>query len=132
MQNQLNLDNSTLSNSSSYCNPINGKDANYITSHEKQLNNSPIQKKFPNKQRNKRRKTKLSQKISICHFYPCMKKFTSRENLDIHISNIHLKQKPFECNYCEFKFSHLSGRIYHERTQHLKYLPFVCKYESKD
>jgi hypothetical protein len=45
----------------------------------------------------------------VCHFFPCMKAFKSRENLDLHILNIHLKMKPFECDYCEKKFSHRNG-----------------------
>jgi hypothetical protein len=48
-------------------------------------------------------------KIMICHFFPCMKKFKSRENLDLHILNIHLKIKPFQCKFCERKFSHRNG-----------------------
>ena len=45
----------------------------------------------------------------ICHFFPCMKNFKSRENLDLHILNIHLKIKPFNCEYCVKKFSHRNG-----------------------
>jgi hypothetical protein len=45
----------------------------------------------------------------VCHFFPCMKTFKSRENLDLHILNIHLKMKPFECEYCDKKFSHRNG-----------------------
>lgn len=47
-----------------------------------------------------------------CHFFPCMKVFKSRENLDLHILNIHLKIKPFSCEFCEKKFSHRNGMIY--------------------
>lgn len=53
---------------------------------------------------------KRSSKIDlVCHFFPCMKAFKSRENLDLHILNIHLKMKPFVCDYCDKKFSHRNG-----------------------
>jgi len=51
-------------------------------------------------------------KIMTCHFFPCMKTFKSRENLDLHILNIHLKIKPFKCKFCERKFSHRNGSKY--------------------
>ena len=51
----------------------------------------------------------FKEKLSFCHFFPCVKTFTSRENLDIHISNIHLNLKSFQCRFCENIFSHPSG-----------------------
>ena len=48
----------------------------------------------------------------ICHFFPCMKIFKSRENLDLHILNIHLKIKPFKCDHCDKKFSQRNGKIF--------------------
>lgn len=54
----------------------------------------------------------------VCHFYPCMKAFKSRENLDLHILNIHLKIKPFTCDFCEKKFSHRNGKdLFNEREE---------------
>ncbi len=53
---------------------------------------------------------KRTSKLDLyCHFFPCMKVFKSRENLDLHILNIHLKVKPFVCDFCEKKFSHRNG-----------------------
>ena len=62
-----------------------------------------------------------------CHFYPCMKQFKSRENLDLHISNTHLSIKPYKCGFCKRVFSHRNGKTYHERTKHLNFLPYKCK-----
>ncbi len=138
MQNIVNIEKSTGLTFSPIENLEKVEEISKSFSIEEEQRTEDNSKKIPKKRKNKKRKSKFCDKTSICHFYPCMKKFTSRENLDIHISNIHLKQKPFQCNYCESKFSHLSGicsiilgRIYHERTQHLKFLPFVCRYKSK-
>jgi len=62
----------------------------------------------------------------VCHFFPCMKNFKSRENLDLHISNAHLMIKPYDCRYCNRVFSHRNGKTYHERTKHLNYFPYGC------
>ena len=67
----------------------------------------------------------------FCHFFPCNKIFKTRENLDLHIVNFHIKMKPYICNFCPKEFSHRNGKTYHERTRHLNFLPFDCKNEGK-
>ena len=62
-----------------------------------------------------------------CHFFPCDKTYKSRENLDLHLSNVHLKIKPYCCSFCDRKFSHRNGRIYHERVTHVSSLLFLCR-----
>lgn len=66
----------------------------------------------------------------VCHFFPCKKKFKSRENLDLHISNSHLNIKPYPCSFCKRVFSHRNGKTYHERTRHLNYFPYGCSIEQ--
>ena len=67
----------------------------------------------------------------------CNKTYKSKENLTLHIKNIHLKQKPYNCKYCSAVFSHRNGisfiylgKTYHERKFHTKYLPHKCDYEE--
>lgn len=60
----------------------------------------------------------------------CEKSYKSKENLNLHIKNIHLKEKPYNCKYCPALFSHRNGKTYHERKFHTKYLPHKCHYES--
>lgn len=63
----------------------------------------------------------------------CVKVYKSKENLMLHVKNIHLKIKPYDCKYCTALFSHrngnkflILGKTYHERKFHTKYLPHKC------
>ena len=109
MQNIVNFEKSTISNFSSENNGNTQSRFMRVKIIDCLLNQDSKMNKLIRKRRDKRRKQIFTEKTSICHFYPCMRKFTSRENLDIHISNIHLKLKPFQCKFCQSKFSHLSG-----------------------
>ncbi len=42
----------------------------------------------------------------------CEKVYKSKENLTLHIKNIHLKIKPYSCKYCIAEFSHRNGSLY--------------------
>lgn len=45
-------------------------------------------------------------------FYPsCKKIYKTKENLQLHYQNIHLKEKPYSCCYCDKTFSHRTGKI---------------------
>lgn len=66
-----------------------------------------------------------------CLFLDCPKIYKSKENMIFHYKNVHLKMKPFKCNFCEVAFSHRNGKIYHERRNHQDKLPFKCFYEGK-
>jgi hypothetical protein len=56
----------------------------------------------------------------------CTKKYRSRENLYLHIRNIHLNEKPYKCDYCGLGYSHRNGKTYHERKFHTNHLPYKC------
>jgi hypothetical protein len=65
-----------------------------------------------------------------CPFTSCTKVYKSKENLTLHYKNIHLKQKPYSCKFCEAVFSHRNGKTYHERRFHTKVFPHKCDYEG--
>lgn len=44
-----------------------------------------------------------------CFYEGCKKIYKSKENLNLHIKNIHLKEKPYVCKYCPAQFSHRNG-----------------------
>lgn len=44
-----------------------------------------------------------------CTFEGCEKVYKSKENLTLHYKNIHLKQKPYSCKFCNSQFSHRNG-----------------------
>lgn len=44
-----------------------------------------------------------------CIHENCSKIFKTKENLNLHIKNIHLKIKPYSCAYCPAVFSHRNG-----------------------
>ena len=69
-------------------------------------------------------------KVYKCEYANCNKIYRSKENLNLHIQNIHQKLKPYQCSYCPMKFSHRNGRIYHERKIHTLNLPYHCEYEG--
>ena len=45
-----------------------------------------------------------------CEEKGCSKVYRTKENLKLHILNIHLRLKPYECNYCSRRFSHRNGK----------------------
>ncbi len=72
-----------------------------------------------------------------CEVNGCEKIYRSKENLTLHIKNIHLNLKPYKCRFCSSTFSHRNGIIriklgktYHERKLHINYLPYKCNIES--
>ena len=65
-----------------------------------------------------------------CEYENCGKSYRSKENLNLHIQNIHQKLKPYQCSFCSMKFSHRNGRIYHERKIHTLNLPYQCEYDG--
>ena len=65
-----------------------------------------------------------------CTYDNCTKAYRSKENLMLHIQNVHKKQKPYKCSYCSIQFSHRNGRIYHERKVHTLEFPYKCQYEG--
>ena len=73
---------------------------------------------------------KKKQKLYVCEYENCGKTYRSKENLNLHIQNIHQKLKPYQCSFCPMKFSHRNGRIYHERKVHTQNLPYQCKYDG--
>lgn len=54
--------------------------------------------------------TNPNQKVFECKQVNCSKTYKSKENLILHIKNIHLKQKPYSCKYCPSLFSHRNGK----------------------
>ena len=61
----------------------------------------------------------------------CIKEYKSKENLTLHFKNVHLKQKPYQCSFCNSVFSHRNGETYHERKFHTQTFPHACPIESK-
>ena len=52
-------------------------------------------------------------KLHKCDYEGCDKAYKSRENLNLHIKNKHLGEKPYQCRYCDSRFSHRNGiKIY--------------------
>ena len=54
-----------------------------------------------------------------CTYDNCAKAYCSKENLKLHIQNVHLNEKPYPCYFCNLRFSHRNGRIYHQKKVHL-------------
>ena len=50
-------------------------------------------------------------KFFKCQIIECHKSYKSKENLKLHIKNIHEGIKPYQCSYCELKFSHRNGKF---------------------
>jgi uncharacterized Zn-finger protein len=48
-------------------------------------------------------------KLHKCDYAGCEKAYKSRENLNLHIRNKHLGEKPYQCRYCISRFSHRNG-----------------------
>jgi len=90
---------------------------------EKKNDNNELIKKRKKKKKNKK-------KEKIIYNCVCGKQYNSKENYNLHYQNIHLKIKPYKCNYCEISFSHRNGKNYHERKYHTFIFPYVCKVKS--
>lgn len=72
-------------------------------------------------------------KFFKCPEPECNKLYKSKENLNLHMKNIHEGIKPYQCKYCSIRFSHrngiyivIIGKTYHERKFHNHFLPHVC------
>lgn len=52
----------------------------------------------------------LTSKTFHCEYINCGKIYKSKENLVLHIKNIHLKLKPYRCRFCDSSFSHRNGK----------------------
>jgi hypothetical protein len=50
-------------------------------------------------------------KVFSCTHKDCLKAYKSKENLTLHIKNIHLNLKPYSCKFCPSVFSHRNGKI---------------------
>ena len=82
------------------------------------------------KKKDKKDKCKYNLKIFICY---CGKIYRSKENVSLHYQNIHLKKKPYKCDFCGCEFSHRNGKTYHVRKFHTKIFPYICPFkESKN
>jgi hypothetical protein len=46
-----------------------------------------------------------------CNQDGCHKEYKSKENLNLHIKNIHDMVKPYNCRFCKSSFSHRNGNI---------------------
>jgi hypothetical protein len=102
----------------------------------------------------------IASKCFPCDYKGCKKIYKSKENLNLHYKNIHLKVKPYTCSYCDSSFTHrngklhsnsilyflislnkkyfykkkhnyLKGKTYHERRFHTNILPHKCNHEGK-
>ena len=56
----------------------------------------------------------------------CEKRFTQSGNLKRHMV-IHTNERPYECHVCEKRYRQLSGLKYHMRTQHQLSFIVLCK-----
>ena len=77
--------------------------------------------------KNSLQKQKMNLKIFICF---CGKTYKSKENVVLHIKNIHLEEKPYSCEICHTGFSHRNGKNYHMRKFHTKILPYICTFNQ--
>ena len=79
----------------------------------KELNESTNEEK-ENCESSKRKKYKIFKKgfSFCCKVQNCLKKYTTKENLNLHVSNFHLNLKPYKCSYCTKVFSHRNGIFY--------------------
>jgi hypothetical protein len=46
-----------------------------------------------------------------CNHHGCEKVYKSKENLTLHYKNIHLREKPYSCKFCNSLFSHRNGKL---------------------
>lgn len=94
-------ENKSLIQNDSFC-----KDINSISDKKptKFKINSDNESYFSNKSNNS-----ASIKSFPCTFEKCDKIYKSKENLTLHYKNIHLKEKPYSCKFCNSIFSHRNG-----------------------
>ena len=94
----------SLNNSFSNMNKISNKSSSFFKKSPKSKNiiNENIEGKDLNT-------SLFSPKLFSCNFEECEKVYKSKENLILHHKNIHLKEKPYSCNFCESHFSHRNG-----------------------
>lgn len=64
------------------------------------------------KEINKKNRSFMSDKNFPCEYEGCIKSYKSKENLNLHVRNIHLNEKPYSCEFCDSLFSHRNGKIY--------------------
>ena len=88
------------------------------------------QPKMYNKKREAKNKNKKI--FFACDFKNCEKEYRSRENLKLHVQNVHEQIKPYGCRFCDATFSHRNGKTYHERKMHINYLPYKCTSHGKN
>lgn len=88
-----------------------------------------LSEQFKFKERTLHRKNKSqASKNFKCHFTQCDKSYRSKENLTLHIKNIHMGIKPYKCRMCESVFSHRNGKSYHEKSFHFNLHPYYCTF----
>lgn len=98
-----------------------------IDSHYHSCKIGTCKKKFKNKKRfDKHILTHFYLNVYKCEYDNCHKEYKSRENLTLHVKNIHLNIKPYSCIYCFRGFSHRNGKIYHERRFHKNQMSYEC------
>ncbi|CAH8638855.1 unnamed protein product [Dicrocoelium dendriticum] len=85
-----------------------------------------------------RRKDDLQRHISFVHLKQsahsceqCMKRFSGKSQLQTHVNCVHLKKRPYQCNHCEKAFPLKSNLRTHEQSVHLRERPHKCKYCEK-
>ena len=55
-------------------------------------------------------------KLYSCNLEDCGKSYKSKENLTLHIKNKHLGEKPYQCRFCNSRFSHRNGNHKNYKT----------------
>ena len=60
----------------------------------------------------------------------CDKRFSSSSGKTKH-ERIHTKEKPYQCAYCDKRFSQSNNKTIHERVNHTKEKPHQCAYCDK-
>ncbi|XP_058819933.1 zinc finger protein 709-like [Topomyia yanbarensis] len=55
----------------------------------------------------------------------CQEKFKTKQSLVLHI-RYHTGEKPYQCRYCENRYSHTTDRQRHEMAAHTKVRPHKC------
>ena len=56
----------------------------------------------------------------------CDKAFSTRSNLNKHVSSIHEEKKPFKCDICNYSFSQKGHLKTHVSSVHVGKKPFKC------